>query len=129
MPGHTNAALVELRGAELRFGGARRRTRASGGLQRAVHAEGHRLRFIDDVAREVAALSAGPYLHIGGDEVHTMPHDEYVAFMERVQPIVAATGQQMVGWGEIATADLPASVIVQHWSPTPPRWRWRAARG
>ena len=41
--------------------------------------------FVDDVVREVAALTPGPYLHIGGDEAHSTDPDEYRVFVERVQ--------------------------------------------
>ena len=40
-----------------------------GRLQLALHPQGaRRTAFVDDVVREVAALTPGPYLHIGGDE-------------------------------------------------------------
>ncbi|HSH45927.1 MAG TPA: family 20 glycosylhydrolase, partial [Longimicrobiales bacterium] len=36
-------------------------------------------------------------------------------FIERVQEIVHAHGKRMVGWGEIAAADLAPGTLVQHW--------------
>jgi hexosaminidase len=74
-------------------------------------------RFIDDVVRETAALTPGPYFHIGGDEVKTLTDEQYVQFIERVQGIVRSHGKQMVGWDEIAPADLHPTSIVQHWRP------------
>ena len=72
-------------------------------------------RFINDVVREIAALTPAPWFHIGGDEVEKLTHDEYRAFVERVQGIVRANGKQMIGWGEIAPAALDPSTVVQHW--------------
>ena len=71
--------------------------------------------FIDDVVRELAALTPGRYIHIGGDEVQVLTHDEYVRFVERVQDIVTRNGKEMVGWEEVAKARLRPTSIVQQW--------------
>ena len=42
-------------------------------------------KFIDDVVREIAAMTPGPYFHIGGDEVKTFTPAQYKQFIERVQ--------------------------------------------
>ncbi len=44
--------------------------------------------FIDDVVREIASLSPGPYFHIGGDESLVTKPADYKYFIERVVPIV-----------------------------------------
>jgi hexosaminidase len=74
-------------------------------------------RFIDDVVREIGAMTPGAYFHIGGDEVKTLSADEYRKFIERVQGIVQKHGKQMIGWDEIAPASLLPTSIVQHWRP------------
>jgi hexosaminidase len=74
-------------------------------------------RFVSDVVREIAALTPSPWFHIGGDEVHRLTHDEYRAFVERVQGIVRSHGRRMIGWSEIATAALDTTTVVQHWKP------------
>lgn len=71
--------------------------------------------FIEDVVREISAMTPGPYFHIGGDEVKKLTHPQYVAFVERVQGIVNANGKRMIGWGEISRANLQPSTIVQSW--------------
>jgi hexosaminidase len=71
--------------------------------------------FIDDVVREVAALTPGPYLHIGGDEAHATDPADYRAFVERVQRIVRAHGKRMLGWEEISRARLLRTSVAQHW--------------
>jgi len=71
--------------------------------------------FLEDVVREIAALTPGPYFHIGGDEAAATNETDYLQFVERIQRIVQAQGKQMVGWEEIAKAHLLPTTIVQHW--------------
>ena len=85
-----------------------------------VHAE-LTYRFLDDVFGALAALTPGPFLHIGGDEAHSTSHADYLAFMARVQPIVAAHGKRLVGWEEIASAPLHDGAVVQYWNTGNPR--------
>jgi hexosaminidase len=73
-------------------------------------------RFIDDVVRELAALTPGEFLHLGGDEATATTPADYRRFVERVQAIVRAHGKRMIGWEEIAQADLEAGTVAQHWS-------------
>jgi hexosaminidase len=72
-------------------------------------------RFVDDVVREIAALTPGDFFHIGGDEVEKITHEQYKRFIERAEQIVHSHGKRMIGWGEIAPARLHPSTIVQHW--------------
>ncbi len=73
--------------------------------------------FIDDVVREIGAMTPGPYFHIGGDEVEKLDHAGYIAFVERVEGIVRRHGKRTVGWAEIAAATLSPETIAQHWRP------------
>jgi hypothetical protein len=72
-------------------------------------------RFLDDVFGELAALTPGPFLHVGGDEAHSTTRDDYLAFMARVQPLVAKRGKRLVGWEEVASAELADGAVVQYW--------------
>ena len=47
-----------------------------------------------------AALTPGPYFHVGGDESHVTKKEDYIPFIEQVQEIVQANGKQMIGWDE-----------------------------
>jgi hexosaminidase len=67
------------------------------------------------VIGELAALTPGAYIHIGGDEAQATEAEDYKQFIERVQTIVQAHGKRMVGWEEIAQADLLRTSIAQHW--------------
>ncbi len=72
--------------------------------------------FVDDVVREISGLSPGPYFHIGGDESHVTKKDDYRYFVNRVEKIVRKYGKRMIGWDEVATADLDSSSIAQFWA-------------
>jgi hexosaminidase len=71
--------------------------------------------FIEDVIREVAALTPGPYLHIGGDEAQATTAEDYRTFIQRVLPLVAKYGKAVVGWHEMAGVELPETAIPQFW--------------
>jgi hexosaminidase len=72
-------------------------------------------RFVDDVVREISQMTPGPYFHVGGDEVHVLPADAYIRFVQRVQDIVYKYGKTMVGWEEIGKARLRPTTIAQQW--------------
>ncbi len=115
MPGHTNAALASY--AELNADGVARDTYTGIDVGFSSLAVGKDVtyRFLDDVIGEVAAMTPGEYVHIGGDEVKTLPAEEYVAFIEKVEKIVAKHGKRTIGWQEIAPATLPAGTVAQYW--------------
>ena len=73
-------------------------------------------KFVDDVLRELAALTPGPYLHIGGDEASVTKKEDYIIFINRFQKIIHKHGKRMVGWEEISQGNINSEVIVQHWS-------------
>lgn len=72
-------------------------------------------RFVNDVLRELAAITPGPYLHIGGDEAHVTKKEDYITFINKFKSIVESNGKKMVGWEEIAQADIDSTVVAQHW--------------
>ena len=117
MPGHTNAALASY--AELNCNGRAPElyTGIDVGFSALCVGSDITYRFIDDVVREIAAMTPGPYFHIGGDEVKTLTASQYAAFVTRVQGIVDSHGKRMIGWDEIAGAELRRASIVQHWRP------------
>ncbi len=115
MPGHTNAALASY--AELNCSG-QIATPYSG-----IEAFASSLcinkditySFVGDVIKEMAALTPGPYMHIGGDEARATRDVDYIQFVSKVHEIVESTGKQMIGWEEITKAPLAATAIAQHW--------------
>ncbi len=115
MPGHTNAALASV--PALTCDGRARATYTGirGGFSTLCVDSTATYRIIDDVVREVAALTPGAFFHIGGDEVERLTRAQYVAFITRVEGIVRQHGKRMIGWGETAPVPLDASTVVQHW--------------
>jgi len=115
MPGHTNAALASY--AVLNCDGKARDlyTGTNVGFSTLCAKKEITYKFIDDVVREIAALTPGPYFHIGGDESHATKHDDYVIFVEKVQDIVKSHGKIVVGWDEIATTKLSEGSVAQYW--------------
>jgi hexosaminidase len=73
---------------------------------------------LNDIVREVAALTPGEFIHIGGDEVEKLGHAQFLRFIERAEQIVRANGKRMIGWAEAAPAALHPSSVVQHWRYT-----------
>ncbi len=115
MPGHTNAAIASY--PELACDGVAPPlyTGIRVGFSALCPSKESTYAFVEDVVRELAELTPGPYLHLGGDEVEKLTRDEYLRFVERVERIVRAQGKNMIGWGEIAPANLDPGTVVQHW--------------
>lgn len=72
--------------------------------------------FIDDVVREMVALTPGPYFHMGGDESHVTSEEDYDYFVAKVANIVRKYGKTMIGWDEVATVDEDPNSVVQFWA-------------
>ncbi|MFC3380499.1 beta-N-acetylhexosaminidase [Couchioplanes azureus] len=119
MPGHVNAAQVAY--PELTCDGVAPppRTDTAVGYSSLCIGSETTYRFVDDVLRELAALTPGPYLHIGGDEAHATPEADYRSFMARVLPLVARHGKTAFGWNEIAKSPESAAAIAQYWDTAP----------
>ncbi|WP_173142111.1 beta-N-acetylhexosaminidase [Kibdelosporangium persicum] len=115
MPGHTNAALASY--AELNCNGIAPPlyTGTSVGFSSLCIDKEITYKFVEDVIRELAALTPGEYIHIGGDETHATKPADYVKFMQRVTPIVAKYGKKAAGWHEIAKTQSDPSVLPQYW--------------
>ncbi|MEV6394862.1 beta-N-acetylhexosaminidase [Streptomyces sp. NPDC051907] len=115
MPGHTNAALASY--AELNCDGVAPPlyTGTAVGFSSLCVPKEVTYDFVDDVVRELAALTPGKYLHIGGDEAHSTSHADYVAFMDRAQATVGKYGKTVVGWHQLTGAKPVAGAVAQYW--------------
>ena len=121
LPSHTNAALASY--AELNCDGVAQPlyTGTNVGFSSLCVDKEITYTFLDDVLRELAELTPGPYIHIGGDEAMSTPPDAYRRFMERVQPMVEKYGKKVVGWEELGQASLLPGTLVQQWNTEPAR--------
>ena len=79
--------------------------------------------FVSTVIGELAAITPGPYIDIGGDEDSLISGSDYDSFVSQVAQTVVADGKIPVGWADIATTDnaqgetatLPAGTITEYW--------------
>ncbi|SEO05267.1 beta-N-acetylhexosaminidase [Actinacidiphila rubida] len=118
MPGHTNAALASY--APLNCNGVAPPlyTGTNVGFSSLCVSLPLTYTFIDQVVGELAALTPGPYLHIGGDEASSTSASDYTSFIGQVQQIVAAHGKAAVGWHDVTKAPLQPSTVAQFWGTT-----------
>ncbi|WP_329002335.1 beta-N-acetylhexosaminidase [Kribbella sp. NBC_00709] len=72
--------------------------------------------FVEDVLDGVIPqFPQSAYVHIGGDETWGMADEDHAAFVEKAAALVRARGKKVVGWQEIARADLDSEDVVQYW--------------
>lgn len=70
---------------------------------------------LEDVLTELAALTPGEFLHLGGDEAHSTHPDDYALFAGRAQELVARLGKRVLAWQELANAPLAEGTAIQFW--------------
>jgi hexosaminidase len=117
VPGHTNAALASY--AELNCDGVAPDiyTGIGVGFSTLCVEKEETYAFLEDVVRDLSALTPGPYFHVGGDEVEELTGPAYNAFIERMEGIVESHGKSLVGWDEVAMAEIGGESMIQLWRP------------
>ena len=125
LPGHTNAALSAY--PELNCDGAAPKpyegvevgfSSLCASADRAEATD----RFLTDVMGEVAAMTPGPWLHVGGDESLATSDADYLDLVRRITAAGAATGKTVIGWHEMGRSrELPAGTVGQYWDFVAPR--------
>lgn len=68
--------------------------------------------FVADVIGELAEITRGPWIHIGGDEIHDPLYEEFVA---KADSIVLQNEKTSIGWEEATKALVSESFISQQW--------------
>jgi hexosaminidase len=116
MPGHTNAALASYPGLNCDGKSPELYTGTRVGFSTLCTSKDIVYKFVDDVVREISEITPGPWFHIGGDESFSTKHDDYLYFINRVREIVKSYGKQMIGWDEVAHANVDGDDVVQFWS-------------
>ncbi len=116
MPGHTNAALASY--PELNCDGKARSlyTGMKVGFSTLCVDKEITYTFLDDVIRELSALTLGEYIHLGGDESHVTSKKDYNLFLTKAQAIVKKYGKNVMGWEDIQSAGISDETIIQHWT-------------
>src|SRR5437763_2132709 len=118
MPGHTNAALASY--AQLNCNGVAppRYTGTDVGFSSLCVSKDVTYQFLDDVLGQLAALTAGAHLHIGGDEAQSTTPADYAMFINKAQAIVAKHGKAEQGWHDVVHATPLPSTVAQFWDTT-----------
>src|SRR5688572_10715184 len=114
-PGHTNAALASYAELNSSEEAPALYTETKVGFSTLWINSEITYKFLDDVIRELAALTPTPYIHIGGDEARSTPEEDYKKFIKRFQEIVISYGKIAIGWSEIGEAEILPGTIAQHW--------------
>lgn len=82
------------------------------------HSE-HTYTFARHVLRQLARITPGEYVHIGGDEPLKMTerhgHEVYIECVGRIVEIVREVGKKPAGWNEISEVKAGPDMIVQFW--------------
>ena len=126
-PGHTNAALASY--AELNCNGVAPPlyTGTDVGFSSLCVSKDVTYKFLDDVIGEIAALTPGAYIHIGGDEAQSTTDADYKTFVNKVQQIVPTTARPPSAGTRSARPPCCrhlGAVLGHHARPTPTRRRW-----
>jgi len=120
MPGHVNAALVSI--PELNPNGIppKPRTDIAVGYSTLQARSEVTYEFVEDVIRELAAISPSKYIHIGGDEADATPLEDYLYFIGRVSEIVKKYGKTTIGWTPYDRSEaIVPDAVIQNWFCTP----------
>jgi hexosaminidase len=115
LPGHTHAALASYPELNPDSQAPALFTGSEVGFSSLSLAAPKTEAFLEAVIEEVAALTPGPYLHIGGDEAQSTPETDYRQLIEKAQKLVLDQGKRPIGWEEIARAELSPETLVQYW--------------
>ena len=122
LPGHTNAAIVaypELNGGDAP---AAPYEGIEVGFSTLAIDNPRTYEFVRDVVAELAAITPGPYLHLGGDESLSTSDEDFLAFIARATAIAAASGKTIIGWHEMGRSrELPVGTVGQYWDYVEPR--------
>lgn len=117
MPGHCNAALASY--AELNPEGIPKilYTGTEVGFSTFMCHSEFTYELLEDVIRELAALTPGDYLHIGGDEAASTSMEDYDYFISRVKEITDRYGKKTIGWNPYDTVSgVTSEDLLQNWN-------------
>lgn len=117
MPGHCNAALASYGCLNPDGQPKPKYTKTNVGFSSLMCREEITYTFVADVISELAAITPGEYLHIGGDEATETTQEDYDYFIGRVNEIVARNGKKMIGWSPVdTTSGISSDSLLQYWS-------------
>ncbi|MGG5173344.1 family 20 glycosylhydrolase [Pseudarthrobacter sp. J1738] len=114
VPGHVNAALAAL--PALNPDGVAKAMNTTGEVgYSTLDAQNPLTRvFVQEVFAQLAKITPGPYLHIGGDEAHVTSKEDYLSMVTDFAAL-GAESKTVIGWNEYAQAQLPEGSVIQFW--------------
>jgi hexosaminidase len=117
VPGHVTAALAAY--PDLSCDGKARSvfTGIDTGFSSLCAAKPTTYTFLGDVIRQVAALTPGPYIGIGGDEAQATSAADYAKVVGEAAADVRAAGKTPWGWQETANASIGTPAVATYWNP------------
>ncbi|MGV9266944.1 family 20 glycosylhydrolase [Kitasatospora sp. NPDC003701] len=71
--------------------------------------------FLQTVIKAVAALTPGPYIHLGGDETPQATSEQYDSYVKAAADATAAEKKTVMGWHQLGQSPLPAGSLLQYW--------------
>ena len=71
--------------------------------------------FLSTVISTVAALTPGPYIHVGGDETPQATASQYASYVSAAASATTAQGKRVIGWHQLGQGTLPANSLLQFW--------------
>ncbi|MCB0975841.1 MAG: beta-N-acetylhexosaminidase [Acidimicrobiales bacterium] len=119
-PGHTNAALHSIPALNCDGDAPPVYTGMKVGFSSLCIDKDDTYEWFDDVVGELADMTPGKWIHLGGDESHSTPAADYRTFVAKAARIVVDHGKTPIGWEEIGNADLPTGAVAQHWRDPEP---------
>ncbi|MDD7686743.1 MAG: family 20 glycosylhydrolase [Actinomycetaceae bacterium] len=76
--------------------------------------------FMNHVFKQLADITQGDYIHVGGDESHDMTAahgiEYFNSYLTKSTKAVRDAGKTPMGWNEIASNTLQAGDVVQYWT-------------
>lgn len=74
--------------------------------------------FVSTVLKQLAALTPGSYIDIGGDEAQATSASDYARFMTWAAAQVRADGKTPMGWDAITNAQTGSGAVAEYWETT-----------
>ncbi|WP_327668032.1 MULTISPECIES: family 20 glycosylhydrolase [unclassified Streptomyces] len=73
---------------------------------------------VSTLLADVCALTRGPYVHIGGDEVLGMTQEGFASSVRQARDLVRKFGKVPLAWQEASRAGVEDGEVLQHWVDT-----------
>nr|WP_141662942.1 family 20 glycosylhydrolase [Streptomyces sp. Wb2n-11] len=74
---------------------------------------------VASVLADVCRLTAGPFVHIGGDETVGTTEDSFILAIRELRVLVRASGKRPLAWQESSRAGITQEDIAQFWVDVP----------